>query len=749
MGRSEAPSNMPEDTELGFTRETHGTPASPVTESPSILSRIRKGSLPIITATGILFGGLVDQQRPVSAQEPQPPAAGDEGEYAGGSIYLPSLQGGKKVEPGATPTNQSDRPTRTPSPTATRTPTSSPTAPERTPTVPATSTPTETATPTPTPTETSTPTEAGPLTELALKQGDPLIIAGDSPTLKYALVGKNGDEESGAAAAGYDFASMQNPVLDGSGKYVVGTVIKDGNELTIRVPTKSLDPQILERIQQGNPEEDERLGATVTLWAGRGGKEKTLVANALGGDGLGSFIGNYDTGADFHIQASASGTAKTGTIDFLTQDQPVTARQYVRLSSDLKGTWSILNGLQDPNTGNIIGGWTILHTFPKGESDLKFTIKGDQLVLPSANGQEAIQRQIPHPLRNGLTSSYVDHTGTQKSQAFIEVQKAEVRFLEVAPEEPVGGPEFTAPTLAEVVTETGNRLLVRPNSLPKPADQILEDHATNIFDFFDNSDYPTEEQTNYFDKDKPMAIVLDVGMSDTDLLQIITDNPNSTFQYGPQGTSRGPVGTVFAPDGTLTKKQQVRKMLAAVRANGSEVLLNTNVSPDMTLARVAGVQTDRLSTMMRALEELKALGAGQETTLMLAGDSEYIDTKGMTQEEAVEALRYALKAVQEAGVKAGLGNIVGPGDPNMASDTEDGVSSRFYRLIGEATVKLNGVTLGFNYNLSPYNWDMSKGGRMWFFSTLPNEKQTRERQYTYSTGAIRIKDIFQQETLLR
>lgn len=190
---------------------------------------------------------------------------GDESapEVTPNKIFLPSVGKGIAHLP--------VEPTDGPPPTATRRPTMVIPTPERTsPTPRATKTeePTPTTVPTSepsaTPTEVPTATETGPVKELALKTGDTIIVVDGS--LKYAMVGKNGDKESGAAAVGYDFSTMTNPVLDGD--YVVGTVTKDGKPMTIRTPLNQVDPAIRGRIKQGNPDEDTRLRSEASIWEG-------------------------------------------------------------------------------------------------------------------------------------------------------------------------------------------------------------------------------------------------------------------------------------------------------------------------------------------------------------------------------------------------------------------------------------------------------------------------------------------------
>lgn len=744
MASPEGPNRMTEEQTYGAPSEAQApnTPAVPERRL-TIVDRARNAMKPLAIATGLVFGGvLYSGPQEVAAREPieepaSPAEANPDGIDYAHKAYVP-LALTRQQPPVQTPiVEPTDEPIPTIRPEPSLTPTVPPTT-EPSPTIPVI--PTDTPTPTPTDTETVPPTEQGPLKELELKKGDLLIIGGNSPTLKYALVGTNGDQDSGAAAAGYDFASMQNPVLDRNGKYVVGTVIKDDEELTIRVPVESVEPQMRERIQTGNPEEDTRLGATVALWTGRGEREKTLVANALGGNGLGSFIGNYDTGADFHIQATASGTAKTGIIEFSTADRAAKRYRKFQLSSDLQGTWSIVNGEQDAETGAYSGPLTTLHTFTKDSSDLRFRIVGNQLVIPQGEGLPEKYTYIPYPLANGLTFAGSDRKGTAKSQALIKVQEASVRFLETTNDEPIGGPDFAVPTLADVAKKTKKRIMVEGRYFSQPADAAISRNITNIYDAFNawGVQYPEAEQATYFDQDKPTAIILDVGMSDADILQIIANyqNPDSIFQYGPRATANGPVGSVFNQDGTLTNKRQLREILKALKKGGS-VILNSNISPDMELARAIGAeQPTRLSPMSRALEDLKALGAGDETTLLLAGDSEYIDTTNLTLDQAVNALKYALETVQAAGINPGLGNIIGPGDQNITNDFR---SNQFYELIGQSTVGLENVTLGFGSNLTPLTW--GDGERMALTIRL-GTNATEEQSFQLSSGAKKLTEIF-------
>lgn len=661
-------------------------------------------------------------------------------------IFLPLVGNGAArlpVEPTDGPTSTATRRPTTVVPTPVRTERPSPTPPVIITTEP-TPTTAPTLKPTTTPTEKPTATEAGPVTELALETGDRFIVL-TGPSMKYAFSGTNGDEESGAKALGYTFESLTDPVLDSGGEYVVGTVQKDGQPMTIRIPFAQIDPTMLERIQQGNPEEDSRLGAEVVLWAGRDGKARTLVVNALGGDSLSSgFIGNYDNGAVFHISAQATGTAKTAIISFATYDRSAKKSRHLQLSYDMKGRWSILNGERDDITGRYSGQLSRLYEFPSNSDSLTFKIKGNILIIPKTESHPETQITIPYRLNNGLTYTGSDRTGTSNAQALIKINSARVRFLDTTNDEPVISAELSLPTLNEIANKVGKRIMANTRYLTAPADLSLAQHAIAISDPLSVWHDNTNEQTRLLDRNEPTAVILDIGMSDNEIIQIIQQNskPNSIFQYGPEATSRGPIGAIFKADGSLVNKQQLRKILAEAKSKGFEVIINSDIAPDMKRAR--SIETTRFSRMIRALEELKALGAGKETTLMLAGDSEYIDTTDLSEAEAIEALRYALQSVQEIGVNVGLGNIVGPGDPNIENDIGNGISTQFYRLIGRATADLENVTLGFSSNLSPLTW--SKGERMELFRGLWSNS-TEEQTRLYSVGATILRDIFTQQAL--
>lgn len=750
MAHPEGLNIMVEESIQGAEVDIIAPDAFAVPQGNSLLDRAKKVVRPVMAATGLALGGLLYSGNPeeVAAREPieepaSPAEANPDTEGYGSELYFPVLVT-RQQPPAQTPIGEpTDKPIPTirpdePSATPTRIPSSEPS-----PTTAPTATATETQPPTPTSTETP---ETGPLRELALRTGDKFVVA-VSPSKKYAMTGIIGDEASGAKALGYNFESMTEPVLDTSGKYVVGTVHRDGQPMTIRIPLEQVDPVLRDRVQQGNPEEDLRLGAEVVLWAGRGGKVKTLIVDAGGGDSLGTgLIGDLKKGAEFYFNVQVSGNVKTANIDITDYDQEADTNRILRLSYDVATRqWAIRNVVKSVSTGIYIRDTGPLHTFAKGASDLRFTFKEGVLIVPKSESQPETRVVVPDAPTNQRMAILTSKTGTRTSQASIKITEARVRFSEITDEELVESVETTLPTFAETAKKAGKRIMAETRNLTDPADSTLIQHAVALHDplsvWYNNAD----EQANLLDKEKPTAIILDLGMSDTDVLQLINSNPGSIFQYGPRATLNGPIGTVINPDGTLADKQQFRKILAAIKANGSEVIINTDIPPDMKLASKTGAeQPAGLSRMMRALEEFKALGASREVTLLLAGDSEYINTTGLTDAEAIDALRYALQSVQqEAGINVGLGNIIGPGDPNIENDIGNGRSTRFYTIIGKATVGLQDITLAFNYNLTPRDWN--NGSRMGLF--MRGNMAQGDQSMTYSSGALSLAEIFRQEAI--
>ncbi len=697
MGRSEAPFIMPEDTELGFTRATHGTPASPVTEPPSILSQIRKRSVPLFMATGLLFGGLVDQQRPVSAQEPQPPA--------GGSIYLPALQGGG-VEPGATPTYPSDHPTRTPRATATRTPTSSPTAPERTPTAPATSTPTETTTPTPTPTETPTSTEAGPLKELAINKGDTLVLP-DTASFAYAMSGKNGDPSSGALHVGYNFESLADPVIHEG--YVVGTAKGANGPLTVRVPIAEIDQRLLDRLTHGDPQNDERLNTVVHIWNGENEGPLLVTVNSNGSTGVYGrpFFGNLANGAQIEFTGRAAGTSKSAGMSIMSWDENNRrAEKLIFLTSTQKNEWRILastqtgmsleQALATRSISNELNDESQeekeLYRYPIGQGNVKVQIKDGSLLILDEDGK--ITSSVPLPIAMSDGQNYIDfiHDGLPRSQATVTLEQGSITIPNHIEGEPLKKPENLLPTFVDVANANDLRIMAQASSTTitsQPGFLQLLDRTAHIIDT--NTAYKDGADLQRFllDQNRKPAIVLGAGLSKQELLDVVNSHPNSIFQFVARGTNNGPDGVVVKPDGALMDKGKLQAILDLAAAKGSEVILNTTTPLDLKLFRSLTVESPaRLSPQLRLMEDLKTLRNQGVMTVMFAGDSRFILDPDLSRKEVKDSVVFALKTTQDAGFNVGLTNISG------------GTDEDYYDLIGDIASELTGLTLGFGTNLT-------------------------------------------------
>ncbi len=705
MGRSEALPTMSEEEIEGFNTETLGTPASRDAAPVSLKQRLRAAVLPAITIGGLIYGGLYDRGvSSASAQEP--PASGEEG-YDGGRLFLPSLGKGK-VEPGATATQVSDRPTRTPSPNATRTPTSRPTEPEQTPTSPASPTSTETATPKPTDTETPTPTEAGPVTELALKTGDTIVITNTS--LEYAMVGKNGDEESGAAALGYDFEKMENPVRDGN--YVVGTVMRDVKPLTIRTPLDLVDPAMRDRIQQGNPDEDTRLRSEVSIWKGsdKPGVDKPLRITASNNGSAGvygrTFFGNFNTGAQIELSGRASGNAKTGDMVIMSWNQDTKTAETLTFRCNTQGAqWTILSSTQASSSfaallesrktsdGSIdeLQAEKELYKFPMGQTDLKVQTKDGNLNILDKDGKAIQTIPLTNAMASGLNFVDFGRTGYPKSQAVITVNRVHISFSHPLEGTPQLNPESRLPTLADLAKANGIRIMAQGDSeffSSQPGLIELYGRTAHLIDT--NSVYTdgADLQSFLIDQNRTPAIVLGAGMPVQELITIIGDHPNSVFQFVARGANNGSEGTVVRPDGTLADKRKLQELLDAAHATRSEVMLNTIIPPDKKLYRASQAeQIASLSPQLRLLEELKTLRNRDVITLLLAGDSRYILDPNLSRAEHVDALKYALRAVQAEGFKAGLANISGP-------------NTAYFSMMGEIASDLKDITLGFGTSLN-------------------------------------------------